>query len=283
MKNQRLPELKTLVEDVYSLFDPDKDHECSEENLQVLADTIISLVRTRLKKQERDKDNSIRFSNLGKPDRVHWYKAKGVEGEKMSPKTYLKFVYGDVIESLLLFLIKESGHTVEDEQLEIELDGIKGHIDARIDGVICDIKSAAPYSYLKFEKGTLLDDDPFGYIPQLSGYDYVLEGKDSPTFIAFDKVGGDICTFSIPYEVTKQFDPSKRIAHLKEVVKQEEAPPRCYPDEPEGKSGNMKLGTQCSYCEFKKTCWPEVRTFLYANGPRFLTKVVKTPDVFEAV
>ena len=59
-------------------------------------------------------------------------------------------------------------------------------------------------------------------------------------------------------------------------------PERCYPDIPDGKSGNMKLSVPCSYCSFKEHCWPELRTFIYSNGPRYLTKVVRTPDVYEA-
>jgi hypothetical protein len=43
----------------------------------------------------------------------------------------------------------------------------------------------------------------------------------------------------------------------------------------------MKLGTGCSYCAFKKHCWPGLRGFAYSGGPRYLTNVVKTPDVPE--
>jgi len=34
-------------------------------------------------------------------------------------------------------------------------------------------------------------------------------------------------------------------------------------------------------CDFKYTCWPDVRTFLYSGKPRFLTKVVREPKVPE--
>ena len=57
-------------------------------------------------------------------------------------------------------------------------------------------------------------------------------------------------------------------------------PNRAFSDVPDGKSGNMKLGTQCSYCEFKKVCWPDLKTYIYSSGPRYLTKVVREPKVF---
>ncbi len=50
---------------------------------------------------------------------------------------------------------------------------------------------------------------------------------------------------------------------------------------PDGKSGNMKLGTKCSYCKYKNECHPDLRTFLYSGGPRFLTEVVNEPKVLE--
>jgi hypothetical protein len=75
-----------------------------------------------------------------------------------------KFLYGDTLEVLLLFLAKESGHEVTHEQYEVEADGVKGHTDAVIDGVPVDCKSASPSAYAKFENGQFVFDDPFGYI-----------------------------------------------------------------------------------------------------------------------
>jgi hypothetical protein len=36
---------------------------------------------------------------------------------------------------------------------------------------IIDIKTASNFAFNKFKKGTLADDDPFGYLAQLSGYE----------------------------------------------------------------------------------------------------------------
>ena len=45
----------------------------------------------------------------------------------MTPNTYVKFMYGHLIEEMLLFLTKLSGHEVTDEQKQCEVAGIKGH------------------------------------------------------------------------------------------------------------------------------------------------------------
>ena len=77
------------------------------------------------------------------------------------------------------------------------------------------------------------------------------------------------------------FDITDRIEHVQEMVKQPEPPEQCYEPKPDGKSGNMKLDIGCSYCAYKKSCWPGLRAFLYSTGPRFLTEVVNEPKVQE--
>ena len=46
-------------------------------------------------------------------------------------------------------------------------------------------------------------------------------------------------------------------------------------------SPNTKLSMQCSYCEYKKMCWPKLRTFIYSYGPEYLVDVRKEPKVPE--
>lgn len=200
----------------------------------------------------------------------------------MSGKTYLKFLYGDIIEAFVLFLAKEAGHEVTHEQHEVEVNGVKGHIDAIIDGVVTDVKSASPFGFQKFKNQDVIGNDPFGYIPQISGYANVLTPKQGAAFVAFDKVSGELCISPVSASVVSDFQPEPRIEHQKKVI-EGDIPERCYEDIPDGKSGNRRLGTECSYCGFRDKCWPGVRTFIYSNGPRYLTHVERTPDVYEVV
>lgn len=274
--------LEDVPNDVYKLFDPDVDHICSEDNLEHFAESLKDLVRSRLRKAP-ERSNPLRFSALGKPNRQIWYDAHPEEGTKepMPPKTYLKFMYGDVIEQLLLLLIKESGHSVEAEQMEVEVNGVKGHIDAIIDGVVVDVKSASPYGFEKFNKNLVEQDDPFGYVAQLSGYANVLTPGQPAAWVAFDKVAADICVSPLSNMVIKHHPPAERIEELKDVIANPEPPERCYQPIPDGKSGNLKLPTGCSYCAHKYRCHPGLRTFIYSTGPRFLTEVHRQPDVPE--
>lgn len=278
-----MADLATLPQDIYALFDPDVDHECNEENLNSFGETIKGILSQRLRKYDPPA-SPLRFSSLGKADRQIWYEAHPDEDqpkEKLTPKTYMKFLYGDLIEAMLLFLAVEAGHEVTHQQAEVEVDGVKGHIDAIIDGVVVDVKSASPFGYKKFEQGTVEQDDPFGYVAQLAGYANVLTPGKEAAWLANDKVGGDICIAPLSAITIRHYQPAERIKHLREVIASETPPTRCCEPVPDGKSGNQKLPTTGSYCAHKFRCNPNLRVFAYSSGPRFLTQVSKLPDVPE--
>jgi hypothetical protein len=279
-----LPELKDLPSDIYKLFNPDEDHTVNEDNLETFCSNLKDALRSRLGKQQPS-TRPIRFSGLGRPLRQVWYDAHPLEGskEELRPQTYVKFLYGAILEEMVVFLAREAGHEVTDCQKGVEVEGVTGSIDCLIDGVVVDVKSASPFGYKKFENRTVTEDDPFGYVAQLSGYaDVLTPGKDA-AWVAIDKVGGDICVSPLPYTVMKHHPPLERINQLKEVINEEVPPERCYSDQEQGKSGNRKLATGCSYCAHKFRCWDGLRGFAYSNGPTYLTVVKDEPRVPEIV
>lgn len=273
--------INTLVEDIYGLFGKEAI-DLSSDLVQEFASNLSGLAQARLSATRREQ--SLRLSGIGKPARQQWMdlNSKGPK-EEFRPDTLIKFMYGDVIEQLMLFLAQAAGHTVTHQQVEVEVEGVKGHPDAVIDGFVVDVKSASSFSFKKFEDGSLLEagNDPFGYVAQLAGYVHALTPGRPGYFLAVDKTLGKICTLEVPSEVLLRYDVQERIRHMKEVVKQLEPPEKCYQPVPEGKSGNMKLAAGCSYCQHKQACWPEARTFLYGSGPVYLTTVLREPKVFE--
>lgn len=279
-----MKDINTLIPDIYELFDPDTPHEVDEDNLTAFTDVLKEVIRQRLKEREKT-GGALRFSNLGRPDRQVWMAAHPEPGteEKLTSKTYLKFLYGDVIEALILFLATEAGHLVTDQQKEVEADGVLGHIDAKIDGHVVDVKSASPFGFRKFKDNSIAEDDPFGYVQQLAGYASEETPDEGAYWLAMDKVAGTLALTSLSASVVKDNAPRPRIAHLREVIDQPTPPPHCYSPVPDGKSGNLKLPTGCSYCPFKRRCFPEVRTFLYSTGPRYLTRVMEEPRVLELI
>lgn len=220
------------------------------------------------------------MSSLGQPAKKLWYEAhhEGIDPEPLDASTKMKFLFGDILERLLIFLVKEAGHEVTDEQSRVEVDGVSGRMDCRIDGVLVDVKSASSQSFLKFSTGSLRRDDQFGYLWQLSGYAHASEVTDSG-FLCIDKTLGHICFLSIPKEEIELYDVKGRIKYLQEVIANPEPPARCYDDVADGKSGNRKLSVGCSYCKWKHACWPDLKIYFYSNGPRFLTTVLREPKV----
>ena len=148
-----------------------------------------------------------------------------------------------------------------------------------------DVKSASPYGYKKFEQGTVTQDDPFGYVDQLSGYAHELTPGKPAAWVAFEKVAGDICVSELGPVSIDHHQPEPRIKELKEVLEKDTPPEPCYKPVPDGKSGNMKLPVGCSYCAHKFRCYKDqgnpLRGFAYSTGPRYLTKVAKEPNVPE--
>jgi len=275
--------IDTVVQDIEDFLLKGSD-ELSDELLDKYASLFRDLLKTRLAARGAPR-KTLRMSNVGRPcERQTWYEIKGHEGEPLRPETYMKFLYGDLSELLLLFLVEVSGHSVEGTQDTQEIEGIKGHRDAVIDGVVVDVKSASTYSFKKFTDGTLAENDSFGYVDQLQSYLYagqddpVVTDKERAAFLVLDKTLGHICLDiherqDIPYD--------KIYRHKKKIMESEEPPKRGFQPVPEGKSGNEKLPMNCSYCSFKHHCHPGLRTFIYSNGPTYLTRVQKEPKVNE--
>lgn len=269
--------IDTLVPDILALFEADRI-DLSPELYEAFTNALSSKVKYRLENERGG--TYLRASNVGKPcDRQLWYDVNAPEkGEKLPPEAKIKFLYGDILEEMLLFLARQAGHTVEREQEEIKINGVVGHIDAVIDGVLVDCKSASSRSFDKFESGLDPSNDDFGYLTQLDLYLSALDIQNG-AFLVIDKQLGKLC---LDKHSRSGLDWSPLIDQKKQMLATPAPPPRAFEPVPEGKSGNQKLGVSCSYCKFKGHCWPEMRTFLYAKGPVYLTTVAKLPEVPEA-
>ena len=196
----------------------------------------------------------------------------------------IKFLYGHILERVVLFLTELAGHEVTDEQKEIKVSGILGHMDCKIDGEVIDIKSASGFAFQKFANGTLAESDAFGYMAQLSGYEHA-EGTNKGGFVAINKENGELALFR-PEELDK-VNIETKIRTVKKIIKSDSPPELCYQPIADGASGNMKLPRECGWCPHKFECHKDsndgkgLRVFQYAKGLTYLTKVEKLPKVEE--
>jgi len=272
--------MKQIIQDIYKTVS--NPPEISDEWVDDLASNIANVIKTNLK--PRSVDYKPRMSALGRGDRYIWYSTRPTPKEQLRPEVLIKFLFGHLIEEMLLSLVKLSGYTVSHEQEELELNGIKGHIDCLIDGKLIDVKSASSFSFKKFKSGELHLQDAFGYYAQLAAYAQA-GNYDAAGWLVMDKQLGHLCfANAIPFCLP---DMDKRTKEVNEVVASFEEPDYCNEPVEDGKSGNMKLAVGCSYCDFKIHCYRNsnhgngLRKFAYSNGVRYLTTVVKEPNVVE--
>lgn len=275
--------IDTLVEDIYSLFTSDEPTKISANVLQEFAKDVTDAVVNALT-EERKPRNNLRLSMIGQPARKVWYSVRSTEQEELAGSDYIKFLYGDILEALLVFLSKVSGHKVSDQQKQVVLNDVVGHQDAVVDNVLVDFKSASSFSFKKFTEGMVFKDDPFGYVAQLSAYAQANNAKEAG-WVVIDKTTGQIAY--CPVHQMEMINASQKIDYLRNAIKDSEPPSRCYDDVPDGKSGNMQLATGCNYCAYKFDCWSDanngkgLRAFQYANSVKYLTKVDREPNVPE--
>ena len=275
--------ITTLIPDIHKLLDDGKEG-FSEKNIQEFFQALRGDIEEFLSPDTRDNKGRLRMSSIGKHDRQLWYAFHDKKKRTISSQLKLKFFFGNLVESFLLFLVQEAGHKVTDRQKEVVIDSIKGHIDAKIDGVVVDVKSASDFGFKKFKENSLFVDDPFGYVGQLSAY-VQAEGGNSGYFLAYNKNTAEMSLLELD-ELT-MIDAKERIATLKKVVKQEDIPERCYTDAPYLKSGNRVINSNCTFCDYKHECWADVndgeglRVFDYKPHPKYFSKVEREPGVEE--
>ena len=278
-----------LVSDIYQLMETKEVAEGVDFDacVEKFGENVKELMRNEFGGKKRD-GRKLRMSNIGRDDRYLWNVYNDVDkSDDIQGHTYVKFLYGHLIEEMLLFLTKAAGHEVTDEQKKCEVNGITGSMDCKIDGIVTDVKSVSTYGFRKFKDGSLAYDDPFGYIGQIKGYAYA-EGATKFGWLAMDKQNGHLTYLMYDSEDTQapvydliSYDIKERIDHVKKLVEQPTPPDVCYEPIDDGKSGNRKLAVGCSYCAYKKECWPSVRAFAYSSGPRYLIEVHNEPKVQE--
>ncbi len=249
--------IDTLVTDIYQRLSD--GGEPPLENLLKFGANSMALLKKQMHQPEKTRPEKTLFaSEIGeKCLRKLWYKVNYPnKAEALLPHVRIKFMYGDLLEQLVLLLAKEAGHTVEGEQEGVErnlLNGwkIRGRIDARIDGLLIDVKSTSEYGFKKFRDGSYTSEDPFGYMAQLGTY----AGGGDAGFLAIDKTTGQL---ALARPAAKQLNEAYTALAGRDFTPLEDPstePERGYGPLPDRKSGRMRLCTECSYCAFKSTCW----------------------------
>lgn len=294
--------IESLSADIYHTLDSAVDHEPDADLAAEYAMRIGGeLAKATLPRNKPREIGKLWASDLGKPCmRQHWYKWNmSSVGDPLLGHTKFKFLYGNLLEEAVLYLAEEAGHTVTCQQERVETDvwlgdehtvtegwKISGRIDGLIDGVLMDVKSTSTYGFNKYKKeGLNASNDGFGYRWQLGFYNWFGIGdialSPSQGFVWIDKQNGHIMYDEV--DVPSDSEIMERANNIIEAVttKNELDTVKEYELIPYGKSGNMELPLNCSYCDFKKQCWPGMRSFQYGHKPVHLGVVTREPKVPE--
>ena len=107
----------TLVQDIYRTIDEGLDKRKTDTQfIQTFNKNIMESIN-RFLFEKRDDVTTLRLSQIGKPDRQLWYDIKSdIKPDKIDAKTKIKFLYGDILESLLILLTEAAGHDVSEMQ-----------------------------------------------------------------------------------------------------------------------------------------------------------------------
>lgn len=296
--------IDTLIDDINKVVRGNGGWD--ETVTKYLSESIVDIAERRFGDKDDSREPVISPSMIGSQcDREIWYKTNlHTEGEPLNAEALGTFFYGDILESIVIALAIASGHKVECIQEPVEIYGMKGTSDVVIDGMVIDVKSASNYGFDKFKNGWLKgyhkyegrgnnkkkvwvpreEADGFGYISQLSSYlagyqdDDRVAYKDKAAFLAVRKERFKLALDT--YDLTDELaNKEAEVAHARSIS-EGDLPEVRLPAVRHGKE-NWKLGTKCSYCVFKKICWPNLRAFAYSSGPVYLTHVGKEPDVPE--
>ena len=258
-----------------------------EKVLQVATDISEALRRQFGGGNKRDKFG-LRMSNVGRPTCQLWFEKNEPEKALPLPTTFvMNMMLGDIVEAVFKGILTEAGVEYDDsDNVTLTLsDGteINGTYDLVIDDAVDDVKSASDWSYRhKFDSyETLSNGDGFGYIGQLAGYAKA-SGKRAGGWWVVNKSNG-----KFKYVPATGIDIDKEVNHIEETVQTVQANEfkRCFEPEEEffykKPTGNFVLNKNCTFCDFKNACWPNLIEAPQVKSKAQYPKLVQYVELLE--
>jgi len=254
---------------------------------------VASDVEAALEKQFGGKPRDefrLRMSNIGRPTCQLWFEKNDPKDKTPLPPHFLiNMIIGDIVEAVFKGLLRAAEVDFKDnDNVTLKLkDGteVKGEYDMVLDGKVDDVKSASPWSYKnKFNSlETLAKSDSFGYVSQLVGYAEAA-GVDVGGWWVVNKANGEF-----KYVDANDVDKGAVMESIEDTVEyiNEDKPfERCFEAVPETHfrkpTGNLKLGSECSFCSFKHKCWSSIQTrtavMSKAQNPPMVDYVLLSPE-----
>ena len=263
----------------------------SDATVETIAKGIAESVRRQFGSQVDRSNFKLRMSNIGRPSCQLWWQKNAPE--KASPPSYnfiMNMLLGDIVEVVFKGLLDEAGVKYKDSdtvEFEVADTKVKGTYDIVIGGKVDDIKSASSWSYQnKFASyDTLHANDAFGYVGQLVAYASA-SGYDVGGWWVVNKANGEFKY--VPAEgvnvMETMYNIKKTVHNVNNNILVREYEP-VYESFNGKKTGNTVLHKNCSFCSYKKSCWPSMITlpaiYSKAKNPKMVdyTNIVEREGV----
>ena len=260
-----------------------------------ILDTVAADIKDALSRQLSGdkKEFRLRMSNLGRKRCQLWFEKNDPESKLPdSPFFIINMMLGDIVEAVFKGLLRASKVEFEDSEkvvLKTKNRDIEGSYDLVLNGKVDDVKSTSPWAYenkfVDFE--TLSSKDSFGYVSQLVGYAKA-RGVPVGGWWVVNKANGNF-----KYISASNVDVDTEMQKIEDTISyidNDEPFERCYEPIEEtyyGKpSGNLKLGIECSLCNYREKCWDNLqvlpsRVSRSSNPP--LINYIKIADAKDTV
>lgn len=268
--------IKNLKEFVQSVAGSDT-HKPNEENIETLLSDVEKCVLSFFKGRK----NSISPSQTSMTERQLWFTLNGYQDKNpdaFKPETRIKMLVSSVAEHLIVFLMKEAGIEITNQQASTEISEedagveMRGSIDYELDGQIRDFKCTSDENFrTKFRGGpTLAKNDPFGYLAQAELYSRGM-GKEFGGWDVFNLNTGaikSVAASSIKHEMEHQVDFFQYKLDTAREARRFSDLPMCHPIREDG-----VVAWQCSRCNFVKQCFPDAVNEGEPGMPKYKIKI----------
>lgn len=237
-----------------------------------LLDEGARIFRSAVRRQLVREEKAFRVSphNVGQCPRKLSYLAHGYARKPLNARTRMTFLYGDLVELLLVTFAKAAGCPITTGDREVQTEVGRGYIDADYEGGLpVEVKSMSDIGFRKFEKDGI--DDMWGYLSQLQCY-MRAKGADRGIVVGVRKSTGHMHE-EIVSRADEKYLP---------IVKAAQEAVATHPDmlcRPVWAMDSLKLLTRkkqyeitdprCRYCDCIDSCWPGVQTEFLSKGPVF--------------
>jgi hypothetical protein len=258
-----LKEFRMVVDEIYRFIEPNADKVDIPELFKEFETELIHGVQRQLF-QKRVYKPTLRLSGIGKCLRGQAYTVAGYPKKDINPRTKITFLMGDIVEALIVLLAKHAGVILTDEQLEVKLNGVVGHIDGIVEfggkRYLFECKSMSSFSFDKFKREGMGND--FGYVSQANSYAYAL-GLDGIVWVGMNKNTGHLheevraVDAALAEKTVEDINILRACKDPKELPQFSTVAETWYKKE----TGNQILPFQCSYCDHNEVCWDGVTKY----------------------